>query len=86
MAHEEDHVWKRGDATGHMRLILAQAQNTAPGQGRRVDAESSRRAEITSVLARHDVKRPIMSKDAEAIAMLRLDNMYLSQGMRSMRS
>ena len=86
MAHEEDHRWKRGDASGHMRLLLAQAQNTAPGQGRRVDVESSRRNEITSVLAHHGVKRPIWSKDAEAIAMLRLENMYLSQGMRSMRS
>ena len=85
IAHEEDHRWKRGDGSGHMRLILAQAQNTAPAQGRRVDVESSRRNEITSVLARHGVKRPIMSVDAQAVAMLRLENMYLSQGMRSSR-
>ena len=83
MAHEEDHRWKRGDASGHMRLILAQAQMNAPGQGRRVDVESSRRNQITSVLQHHDVKRPIMSVDAQAVAMLRLDNIYLSQGMRS---
>ena len=81
MAHEEDHRWKRGDSSGHMRLILAQSQMTGPGQGRRVDIESIRRQEITSVLQRHGVKRPIMSVDAQAVAMMRLQNIYLSQGM-----
>jgi hypothetical protein len=83
IAHEEDHVWRRGDASGHMRLLLLQAQNpTLLRQGARTDRESQRRVEITSVLQRNGVKRLSLSKDAETVAMMRLENVYLSQGMR----
>jgi hypothetical protein len=87
IAHEEDHRWKRGDGSGHMRLLLAQAQNPALlRQGARTDRESARRAEITSVLHQNNVRRPSVSAVAETVAMLRLENVYLSQGMMSARS
>jgi hypothetical protein len=82
IAHEEDHRWKRGDQTGHMRLILAQLQSPDQRQGRRSDLESKRRQEITNVIARNGVTRPTMSADANAVAMLRDECLYLSQGMR----
>jgi hypothetical protein len=86
IAHEEDHRWKRGDGSGHMRLLLAQAQNPSTlRQGARTDRESSRRVEITSVLHQNNIKRPSISAVAETVAMIRLENVYLSQGM-SVRS
>jgi hypothetical protein len=67
--------------------LLAQAQNPALlRQGARTDRESARRAEITSVLHQHNVRRPSVSAVAETVAMLRLENVYLSQGMMSARS
>ena len=82
ISHEEDHRWKRGDASGHMRLILAQLESPEQRQGRRTDLESKRRQEITNVIQRSGFKRPMMSVDANAVAMLRDEHFYLSQGMR----
>jgi hypothetical protein len=87
IAHEEDHRWKRGDGSGHMRLMLAQAQTLEQrqGQGRRSDLESTRRAEITNVIQRSGFTRPLIGVDANAIGMLRDEIVYLSQGVRGMR-
>jgi hypothetical protein len=80
IAHEEDHVWRRGDSSGHMRLLLLQGQIPSLRQGARSDRESARRVEITSVLERNGVKRQSMCDDAQTVAMIRLENIYLSQG------
>jgi hypothetical protein len=87
IAHEEDHRWKRGDGSGHMRLMLAQVQTPEQrqGQGRRSDLESTRRAEITNVIQRSGFTRPLIGADANAIGMLRDEIVYLSQGARGMR-
>ena len=81
IAHEEDHRWKRGDPSGHMTMLLAQVQAPRLGQGARSDKDSSRRLDITNELKRLNVKRPMMGVDAQFVAMLRLENVYLSQGM-----
>ena len=83
IAHEEDHRWRRGDGSGHMQLLLLQGQIPRLGQGARTDRESNRRTEITQVLARNGIKRPSLSRDAQTLAMMRLENVYLSQGIRS---
>jgi hypothetical protein len=87
IAHEEDHRWRRGDPTGHMRLLLAQVQTLEQrqGQGRRTDLESTRRTAITNVIQRSGFTRPLISADANAVGMLRDEIIYLSQGMRGMR-
>jgi hypothetical protein len=82
LAHEEDLQWKRGAPTGHMRLILAQAQTLEQRQrqGKRTDLESSRRVEITNVIRRHGFKRPLIGEDAIFVGMMRDDFLYLSLG------
>jgi hypothetical protein len=80
IAHEEDHRWKRGEPSGHMRLVLAQVQTPDQRQGRRTDLESSRRLEITNVIKRSGFKRPLISADANFIGMLRDEFIYLSLG------
>jgi hypothetical protein len=82
IAHEEDHRWKRGDPSGHMRLLLAQIQSPEQRQGRRTDLESLRRSEITSVIRRNGFKRPLIGEDAILVGMLRDEFLYLSQGGR----
>ena len=82
IAHEEDHCWKRGDPSGHMRLLLAQIQSPEQRQGRRTDLESLRRSEITSVIRRNGFKRPLIGQDAILVGMLRDEFLYLSQGGR----
>jgi hypothetical protein len=86
IAHEEDHRWKRGDGSGHMRLMLAQVQTLEQRQqGRRTDLESTRRNQITDVIQRSGFTRPLIGVDANAVGMLRDEIMYLSQGVRAMR-
>lgn len=87
IAHEEDHIWKRGEPTGHMRLLLAQAQtlDQRQSQGRRTDLESTRRSAITNAIARSGFTRPLISADANAVGMLRDEIIYLSQGVSGMR-
>jgi transposase len=80
IAHEEDHRWKRGEPSGHMRLVLAQVQTPDQRQGRRTDLESSRRLEITNVIKRSGFKRPLISADAHFVGMLRDEFIYLSLG------
>jgi len=81
MAHEEDHIWRRGDSSGHMRLLLLQGQIPSLHQGARSDRESTRRVEITSTLQQNGVKRLCISDAAKTLAMIRLENIYLSQGI-----
>jgi hypothetical protein len=82
LAHEEDLQWRRGAPTGHMRLILAQAQTLEQRQrqGQRTDLESSRRVEITRVIQRSGFTRPLISADAIAVGMMRDEFIYLSLG------
>ena len=80
IAHEEDHRWKRGDPSGHMRLMLAQVQTLEQRQqGRRTDLESPRRVEITDVIQRSGFTRPLIGVDANAVGMLRDEVIYLSR-------
>ena len=86
IAHEEDHRWRRGDPSGHMRLMLAQVQSLDQRQqGRRTDLESTRRVQITDVIQRSGFTRPLIGVDANAVGMLRDEIVYLSQGVRGVR-
>jgi hypothetical protein len=64
-----------------MRLLLLQGQIPSLHQGARSDRESTRRVEITSTLQQNGVKRLCISDAAKTLAMIRLENIYLSQGI-----
>jgi hypothetical protein len=80
LAHDEDTTWKRGDSSGHLTMVLAQLPRGHPMvQGSRTDMESTRRSEITRVLAQSQAERPVHSAEQQTLRMLRDSAAYLCQ-------
>ncbi len=83
LAHEEDTNWKRGEAQGHMVMVLADTialgHPMTVSQGSRSDTVSRRRCDITNELASRNAVRPITSAAQQTQRMLREKAVYLAE-------